>query len=895
MNEVIIGTKDKDAWNAHRHQEPFGIGEPVPRLLPQPAARAGTAARRSGRRPRTTNRTDLVTRCSSTARRAGHLLGPAAARPARRRRRRSRRRSAWPLAHDADGTRRRCGRLAERAAAARRRDGHRRHASSAARTTSRRTPPTASTSTTRRCRPRSRSCRLRRTGATAILLTPTRRDEGARASSRGACVARLLLALVVLCVAAARLFGGILAESPAAPAEADCGRGGASVGRPSRSRGPQTRRPRSASFRRGSARSRDDVRSLDARSGSRTSSACARPPTRLLSKADGVLQRRAAAPAAQRPAESGLGSLALSRHLFRGALVLGRRRAARARARAERGSRYGIIGDALLELGRYDAAFTPSTGWFDAEPGLPGVRTRRVRARAARQPRRRAKPMRAAARARAGRARAARGRASSSASSSRLRPHRRRPSAVPARARELPGLPRTRSTRSRRSRPRAAASQRAIRLARRAVGSLPLPQFVTTLADLLSQRADRTAAAREYALVGRRSSGCCGERRADRPRDRPVPRRPRPPAAARARARPAGTRERPEHRRRRRPRLGARPQRPLRGGAAVVEALAAARHPRRDQVLPPRDGRALRRPRGAARAWFHRALALNPHFSLLWAPSQGGCREARLSSRCAARRARRCPPSRPRTRSATSRPTTSPRRRVAGDRVYVTYVLDLAEIPTFQEQADCGEAPPPRLDARAISLQVDGRPSRSGLDRQLGFPRGAAGLHTTRLDRCTLRRPAAPATHALEYRDASSPAASAGGRSSSRRDWAPRADDLAPTSRERRAARLPRGPAAARSTCARPLAVDPGTGAGRAPALSTGRRSTRACTSPGRARPGSRAHLAGELSAGIVALALLIALFWGAAHALTPGHGKTIVAAYMVGSRGTPGTRRCSA
>ncbi len=42
-----------------------------------------------------------------------------------------------------------------------------------------------------------------------------------------------------------------------------------------------------------------------------------------------------------------------------------------------------------------------------------------------------------------------------------------------------------------------------------------------------------------------------------------------------------------------------------------------------------------------------------------------------------------------------------------------------------------------------------------------------------------------------------------------------------------------------------------------------------------------------DLGAGVIALSLLIALFWGAAHALTPGHGKAIVAAYMVGSRGS--------
>jgi ABC-type nickel/cobalt efflux system permease component RcnA len=37
---------------------------------------------------------------------------------------------------------------------------------------------------------------------------------------------------------------------------------------------------------------------------------------------------------------------------------------------------------------------------------------------------------------------------------------------------------------------------------------------------------------------------------------------------------------------------------------------------------------------------------------------------------------------------------------------------------------------------------------------------------------------------------------------------------------------------------------------------------------------------------GIVA-ALAVALFWGAAHALGPGHGKSIVAAYLIGQRGT--------
>jgi nickel/cobalt transporter (NicO) family protein len=42
-----------------------------------------------------------------------------------------------------------------------------------------------------------------------------------------------------------------------------------------------------------------------------------------------------------------------------------------------------------------------------------------------------------------------------------------------------------------------------------------------------------------------------------------------------------------------------------------------------------------------------------------------------------------------------------------------------------------------------------------------------------------------------------------------------------------------------------------------------------------------------RLSAAVVALSMLAAFFWGAAHALTPGHGKAVVAAYLIGARGT--------
>ena len=42
-----------------------------------------------------------------------------------------------------------------------------------------------------------------------------------------------------------------------------------------------------------------------------------------------------------------------------------------------------------------------------------------------------------------------------------------------------------------------------------------------------------------------------------------------------------------------------------------------------------------------------------------------------------------------------------------------------------------------------------------------------------------------------------------------------------------------------------------------------------------------------QLSLNFVLLALLVSAVLGALHALTPGHGKTVVAAYLVGSRGT--------
>ena len=77
--------------------------------------------------------------------------------------------------------------------------------------------------------------------------------------------------------------------------------------------------------------------------------------------------------------------------------------------------------------------------------------------------------------------------------------------------------------------------------------------------------------------------------------------------------------------------------------------------------------------------------------------------------------------------------------RASSDRVDVRYVLDQAEIPTFQER---GLAPARVLArkraevARGVTLTVGGRPVALALrpGGRITFPRGAGGLRTTRVE-----------------------------------------------------------------------------------------------------------------------------------------------------------------
>jgi ABC-type nickel/cobalt efflux system permease component RcnA len=235
---------------------------------------------------------------------------------------------------------------------------------------------------------------------------------------------------------------------------------------------------------------------------------------------------------------------------------------------------------------------------------------------------------------------------------------------------------------------------------------------------------------------------------------------------------------------------------------------------------------------------------------------------------------------------------------VAGDRVYVTYVLDLAEIPTFQERARVdrlGQAAYGRRLAADIgsqlTLTVGGRPvALHRLDQEVGFPRGAAGLRTTRLEALYATASLRHAPVRIAYTDATFP-----GRLGWRevvvqaRDGAQLTSSSAPdksASDELRAypKDLLSDPLDVRTAA---LAVDPGTSPGDPPALSTGAVDAAAHVK-GATETGFASLISQrDLGAGVIALSLLIALFWGAAHALTPGHGKAIVAAYMVGSRGT--------
>jgi nickel/cobalt exporter len=221
----------------------------------------------------------------------------------------------------------------------------------------------------------------------------------------------------------------------------------------------------------------------------------------------------------------------------------------------------------------------------------------------------------------------------------------------------------------------------------------------------------------------------------------------------------------------------------------------------------------------------------------------------------------------------------------SGDRIYLLYVLDLAEIPTFQARTEVeakGEAGYASGLAeqlrRGLSLEVAGRPLEiRELDHVLAFPEGIGGLETTRLEIVFEAGPLPEGDAlALSYRDSNY---------ASRIGWKEVVIGTEESvSKELRTypKDLLQSPLDVRAVSA---TIAPGETA--PPPQLSGRE----VEAPGRG--GSDGGFAAliekdKLSAGVILVSLFVAMFWGAAHALSPGHGKAIVAAYLVGTRGTP-------
>jgi tetratricopeptide (TPR) repeat protein len=335
-------------------------------------------------------------------------------------------------------------------------------------------------------------------------------------------------------------------------------------------------------------------------------------------RADAVLGRAHELDSANVYALTGLGGVALARHRFADALELGR--AARAVA-PHTAAPYGVVGDALLELGRYREAFAT----FDRMAALKPNTSSYSRVAYARELRGDVPgaiaAMELALDASIGRPEATAwtavelgklhwsvGRLAESASHYRFALR-----VVPGYAPALDALARVEAARG-----RVAAS---IALQRRAVDAIPLPQYVAQLGDLLA-RAGRPAAAREqHALVGaierlQAANGVELDLETALYRvDRGIRLGESLALARRARA--------------------GRPS--IQGDDVLAWALArngrcgeALTYSQRSLRLGTQDAafffhrgmieRCLGRP-AIARSWFARALDLNPHFSLLWSPT----------------------------------------------------------------------------------------------------------------------------------------------------------------------------------------------------------------------------------------------------------------------------------
>jgi ABC-type nickel/cobalt efflux system permease component RcnA len=220
---------------------------------------------------------------------------------------------------------------------------------------------------------------------------------------------------------------------------------------------------------------------------------------------------------------------------------------------------------------------------------------------------------------------------------------------------------------------------------------------------------------------------------------------------------------------------------------------------------------------------------------------------------------------------------------LAGNGVYVRYALDLAEIPTFQEGANVRKPGYAAILARSLELRVDGgRVPLTVVSHRTSERPGAGGLKTLRFDAVY----SAPVKGSkLTFTDRAY---------ASRIGWR----EIVVTGRNGASVTTSSAPASSRSNELRtyptsllrsPLDIhsarvgySPGSSAAPAPTIGA--------TIAAEHQNGGFESLIqrGDLSVGVILLSLLIAAFWGAVHALTPGHGKALVAGYLVGTKGKP-------
>jgi len=245
--------------------------------------------------------------------------------------------------------------------------------------------------------------------------------------------------------------------------------------------------------------------------------------------------------------------------------------------------------------------------------------------------------------------------------------------------------------------------------------------------------------------------------------------------------------------------------------------------------------------------------------------------------------------------------------------IELRYLLDMAEIPTFTEIQESGIVPEVGhpslrgyLDRQTVLLQagllveVNGqRLPLQGVASEIVFPPGAGDLPTLKLGivyRATLEARCVDAPCHLHYRDSNFPgrlgwqeviAVAEPGitvvQSSVPTPDRSRALTAYPTELLSNPPQVLEADIRFRREGSPHVAETTGT-----PPPLTGQtlRTGSSMTTPRSAF--TELVTTRQLSLGMVCLALIVAVGLGALHALEPGHGKTMVAAYLVGTRGTP-------